>query len=183
MLKKLIVGFGLLIILIVAALAVLVFTLPTEIKVEREVIVNKPKADVFNYAKMLRNQNEWGPWFKKEATMEQHFSGTDGEPGFLVHWKGKTEEVGEGEQEIKKVVEGERLETELRFKKPFESKADSYLTTEAVSETQTKVKWGFTGEMPRPMNLMLLVIDIDEAIGKDFQQGLDSLKAILEKQS
>jgi hypothetical protein len=180
MLKKVLIALGSLVVLGIVAIGAAVAFTPTKCNVEREIVINKPKAEVFAYAKMLKNQNEWGPWFKKEPTMEQHFTGTDGTVGFISHWKG-TEISGEGEQEIKKIVEGERLETELRFTSPMESKADTYLTTEAAGENQTKVKWGFSSEMPRPFNVMLLFIDMDELIGKDFQDGLGSMKAILEK--
>lgn len=35
--------------------------------------------------------------------------------------------------------------------------------------------------MPRPLNIMCLVIDMDKEVGKDFEEGLTSLKTILEK--
>lgn len=181
MLKKIVIALGLIIVLGIVVFAGLIVMTPTECKVEREITINKPKADVFAYAKMVKNQNEWGPWFKKDPTMKQETVGTDGTVGFVTKWDSPKEDVGSGEQEIKKIVEGERMETELRFIKPFESKADSYLTTEAVSDTQTKVKWGFTTNMPRPMNLLLVFVDMDELIGKDFSDGLSSLKTILEK--
>jgi uncharacterized protein YndB with AHSA1/START domain len=165
----------------IVAIAAAVMLTPTGFKVEREVTINKPKAEVFAYLKQIKNQSVWGPWHKKEPTMKQEFRGTDGEVGFVSYWKGETQDVGEGEQEIKGIVEGERIETELRFMKPFESKADAYLITEGVSDDQTKVKWGFTGDMPRPANLMLLLMDMDKEVGKDFAEGLSSLKTILEK--
>lgn len=181
MIKKIVIAVLVLIVLLVAALAVLAYVAPTDFKVEREITINKPKADVFAYAKMLKNQNDWGPWFKKEPTMKQEFRGTDGTVGFTSAWSATSNEVGEGEQEIKRIVEGERLETELRFKRPFESRADSYLITDATGENQTKVKWGFTSSMPRPMNVMLLLVDMDKEVGKDFGEGLASLKVIMEK--
>jgi hypothetical protein len=181
MLKKILIGLGLVIVLGIGAIAAVVLMTPTGFKVEREVTINKPKSEVFAYAKMLKNQNDWGPWFKKDPTMKQELVGTDGTVGFISKWDSSNPDVGTGEQEIKKIVEGERIDTELRFLKPFESKADAYLTTESVSDTQTKVKWGFTGEMPRPMNLLLVVMDMDAAVGKDFAEGLNTLKTILEK--
>ena len=181
MIKKIIIALVVIAVLIIGALGVLAFMAPTDFKVEREVTINKPKSEVFAYAKMLKNQNDWGPWFKKEPTMKQEFRGTDGTVGFTSYWNGTKDDVGEGEQEIKRIVEGERIETELRFKRPFESKADAYLITEAAGENQTKVKWGFTGSMPRPMNIMLLVMDMDKEVGKDFGEGLSSLKVILER--
>ncbi|MEO8647560.1 MAG: SRPBCC family protein, partial [Acidobacteriota bacterium] len=136
--------------------------------------------EVFQYLKHLKNQNSWGPWYKKDPTMVHEFRGTDGSPGFVSSWNSTNDEVGEGEQEIKKITEGERIDTELRFKRPFESKSDAYLITEAAGDRQTHVRWGFTGDMPRPLNLMALVYDLDKEVGKDFESGLSTLKTTLE---
>jgi hypothetical protein len=91
------------------------------------------------------------------------------------------DEVGAGEQQIKKVEDGKRIDYELRFKRPFESRSDAYLTFDDAGPAQTKVRWGFSGSMPRPMNLILLVMDMDKEIGKDFEAGLANLKSIVEK--
>lgn len=181
MIKKILIALVVLVVIMVGAVAIASFAMPTDFKVEREVTINKPKADIYNYVKMLRNQNEWGPWYRKEPTMKQEFRGTDGTVGFVSYWKGEKEETGEGEQEIKKMVENERIETELRFKQPFESKGQAYLAMESAGDS-TKVKWTFAGAMPRPMNVMLLMIDMDKELGKDLDEGLKSLKVIMEKQ-
>ena len=44
---------------------------------------------------------------------------------------------------------------------------------------QTHVR--FDGKMNYPMNLMLLFMNMDKMIGKDFESGLKNLKTILEK--
>ena len=54
------------------------------------------------------------------------------------------------------------------------------MITETAGENQTKVKWGFSGTMPKPLNLMLLMMDMDKEVGKDFDQGLSNLKRHLE---
>ena len=180
MIKKILLTVVALIVLLVAAVVILAFTVSGDYKVEREVTINKPKAEVFSYLKNLKNQNDWGPWAKKDPAIKLDYRGTDGTPGFVSSWKSEMPDVGEGEQEIKKVSEGERVETQLRFKKPFESTSDAYMITEPVSESQTKVKWGFTGAMPKPMNLMMLFFDMDKEVGKDFDEGLSNLKKKLE---
>jgi hypothetical protein len=55
------------------------------------------------------------------------------------------------------------------------------MITEAISPNQTKVKWGFDGKMPYPMNLMLPIMNMEEMLGKDLQDGLNNLKAVLEE--
>ena len=180
MLKKILLAIVALIILGVAVIAVAAFVTPTECKVEREIIINRPKAAVFDYVKFIKNQNTWGPWAKRDPNMKQEFRGNDGYAGFVVSWQSENSEVGSGEQEIKKIVEGERIDSELRFKEPFESKSDAYMITEATGPEATKVKWGFSMSLPRPMNLMTLAIDLDKEAGKDFEEGLSHLKRILE---
>jgi hypothetical protein len=170
-----------LVLLLIVAIAALVFLTKTEYKVEREITINKPRADVFAYAKMLKNQNEWGPWVKQDPNIKLTYKGNDGEPGFISAWESNMENVGVGEQEIKKLDDGKRIDSELRFKKPFESTSDAYMTMEDAGPNATKVRWGFSGSMPRPMNLLLLVMDMDKEVGKDFEAGLLNLKTILEK--
>jgi hypothetical protein len=179
--KKVVVVVLIISLVTVGGFMILAYTSPTEYAVEREITINKSKEEVFAYLKLLKNQNEWGPWYRKDPTMKQEFRGTDGQPGFVASWKGNSE-TGEGEQEIKKITEGERIDTELRFKQPFESKAESYITTEAAGENQTKVKWGMKGETPRPWNVLLLFMNMDQMVGKEFQEGLAKLKTKMESQ-
>jgi hypothetical protein len=113
--------------------------------------------------------------------MKKSYKGTDGTVGFISRWESNKKEVGWGEQEIKKITEGERIDFELRFIKPFEATEPAYMTTEAVNENQTKVVWGFSGHMNYPMNLMLLFMDMEEMIGGDLETGLNDLKTILEQ--
>lgn len=149
--------------------------------VEEEIVINKPKSEVFEYIKHLKNQDNFSKWSSMDPNMKKSYTGTDGTVGFVSAWESNNENVGAGEQEILKITEGERIDFELRFIKPFESTQAAYMTTEAVSENQTKVKWGFSGKMSYPMNLMLLFMDFEEMIGKDFQEGLRNLKTIVEE--
>ena len=85
-----------------------------------------------------------------------------------------------GEQEIIKIVEGERIESELRFLKPFKSTSDAYIETIEVGTDRTKVIWGFSGKNVFPMSIVMLFMSMDKAVGKDFEEGLASLKQNLE---
>jgi len=73
--------------------------------------------NVFNYVKYIKNQDHWSPWKSRDPEMKQSFIGEDGTVGFVSKWKGN-KEVGTGEQEIKGIVENERIDSELRFFKP-----------------------------------------------------------------
>ncbi|MFV5700130.1 SRPBCC family protein [Flavobacterium sp. ZT3R17] len=175
--KKIVLG---LLAIIALALIVALF-LPKNYAVEREITINQPKDSVFNYIKYVKNQDNFSVWNRKDPKMIKTFSGTDGTIGFVYSWNSQDKNVGVGEQEIKKIIEGERIDFEIRFKVPFESTDNAYIITEAISPNQTKVKWGFDGKMPYPMNLMLAFMNMDKILGKDLQDGLNNLKVVLEK--
>ncbi|WP_418262740.1 SRPBCC family protein [Flavobacterium faecale] len=166
--------------LIALALVVALF-MPKDYAVEREIIINQPKDSVFNYVKYLKNQDHFSVWSKIDPEMKKTFSGTDGTVGATAGWESNNEKVGVGEQEIIKITDGQRIDMELRFKVPFEATDNAYFTTESIGANETKVKWGFNGKMPYPMNLMLPMMKMDEMLGKDLQNGLENLKVVLEK--
>lgn len=149
--------------------------------VKREIVINKPKQEVFNYIRFLKNQNNYSTWNSKDPAMKKSYKGTDGQEGFVYRWESDKDDVGIGEQEIKKITEGERIDFELRFIKPFEATEPVYMTTEAIHDNQTKVVWGFNGHMSYPANLWLLFLDMEEMIGGDLETGLKNLKTIMEK--
>jgi hypothetical protein len=175
--KKILIGlFG-----IVAIALIIALFLPKEYAVEREITINQPKDSVFNYIKYVKNQDNFSVWNQKDPNSIKKFSGTDGTVGFVYSWNSKDKNVGVGEQEIKKIIDGERIDFELRFKVPFESTGFAYMITDPISPNQTKVKWGFNGKMPYPMNLMLPFMNMEQMLGKDLQDGLNNLKVVLEK--
>ncbi len=167
---------------IIILILVLAAILPSEFGVVREVMINKPNNEVFEYTKYLKNQEEFSVWAKIDTNMTREFTGVDGTAGFISSWKSDHPDVGIGKQEILKIDEGKRIDYELRFIEPFESTSLAYMIFDALDSNKTIVKWGFEGEMPYPMNLMLLFMDMDAELGNDLQDGLDNLKVILEKQ-
>ena len=148
---------------------------------ECEILIDKPRHEVFEYVKYLKNQNDYSKWASIDKDMETYFRGTDASIGFVSGWKSKRKDVGSGEQEIKKIVDGSRIDYELRFLEPFESTEQGWMSLETVSDSSTKVKWGFRGRMNYPMNVMLIFYDFETMLADDFNTGLKNLKNIMEK--
>lgn len=164
-----------------AALILLVAAVsPKKYDVVRYVNIDTSSQFVFDYIKFLKNQDNFSVWAEMDPTTEKTFTGVDGTVGFVSAWKSNNKDVGQGEQEIKNIIPGKRVDFELRFIEPFQSTDQAYITTEAISDSETKVVWGFYGSMPYPMNLMLLFMDMDEMLGSDLATGLENLKQILE---
>lgn len=149
--------------------------------VEKSIEINQPKSEVFDYLRYLKNQDEYSTWAMKDPKMTKTYKGTDGKVGFVSAWDSKNEDVGKGEQEIIAIKEGERIDYELRFIKPFEATDNAYMITSSKTESNTTVTWGFNGEMNYPFNLFMLFMDMEEMLGPELQKGLENLKANLEE--
>ena len=167
------------VLLFLGFIIVLALAAPKKYHVERSIIIMKPLSEVFNYIKHIKNQDNWSPWKKKDPNMDQEFFGEDGTVGFIAKWNGN-KDVGEGEQEIKSIVENSRLDSELRFLKPWKSTSDAFIIVKEVSSNTTEVTWGFSGNNKVPMNIMMLFFNMEKTVGKDFNEGLESLKVVLE---
>ncbi|MBE7213813.1 SRPBCC family protein [Shewanella benthica] len=170
--------------ILVAAIIAIPFILALFVQKDYSVIssvtIDRPVAEVFDYVKHLKNQDNFSVWAQMDPTMEKTYKGVDGTVGFVSAWKSNNEEVGVGEQEIIKIDEGKRVDFELRFISPFEATEPAYMTTEALGSDKTMVSWGFHGHMNYPMNLMFLFIDFETLIENDLSQGLGNLKLLLE---
>lgn len=176
-LKKIGIGFA----AIIALLLIIPLFTKNEYSVMRETVIARPKAAVFEYIVLLKNQDNFSVWAQMDKNMKKSYKGTDGQVGFVSAWESTDDKVGAGEQEIKKVLPGERIDYELRFLKPFKATNHAFLKVEPMPGDQSKVMWGFYAKTPYPMNIMLLFFDAEKMIGKAFDDGLANLKKILEK--
>lgn len=172
--KKILIGIAAIIVLVL----VVALFMPREYSISRSVVINKPKAEVFDFVKHIKNQDSYSVWNMADPNKKQTFTGEDGTVGFKNYWNGN-DDVGEGEQEITAIKEGERLDVDIRFKRPFESNMKAYTTTETVDANSTRVTNVCYGESGWPGNIMNPMMD--GMIGKDLQQNLDNMKALLEK--
>jgi uncharacterized protein YndB with AHSA1/START domain len=178
---KIIKGVLLVIVLLIVILLVVAAFAKKEYTVSRTITINKPRQEVFDYIKLLKNQNNYSKWATMDPAMKKTFTGTDGTVGFVSAWDSDKKDVGKGEQEIKAIQDGARVDYEIRFIKPFASTCQSWMTTESEGDNQTKVTWTFHGNMSYPMNIMTVFFDMDKMIGNDLGTGLNNLKGILEK--
>lgn len=173
--KRILIGVG----IIIAIPLIIALFVRKDFAVEREVIINKPKSDVFNYVKYLKNHDNFNKWASMDPQMKKEYRGIDGTAGFVSAWDSESQDVGKGEQVIKNITEGERIDVEIRMREPFQSTDPAYMTTEAVAGGQTRVKSGYLGKMNYPTNLICPFIA--EKIGKDMETSLANLKAVLER--
>ena len=168
---------------ILAGLIVVLFILgmvaPTEYIVTREIMVNKPVKVVYDNLILLEEQQKWSVWGTRDPNMKTELRGTDGKVGAVHYWSGN-KQVGEGEQEITKLEPMRRIESELRFLKPFKSTSLGFFELTDKGEN-THVIWGFSGKNKFPISVMMLFMNMDKTAGKDFEKGLQNFKKYIEK--
>ena len=145
--------------------------------VKREIVINAPRQKVFEFLKLLKNQDKFNVWAKADPNRKWEYKGTDGTAGFIISWKGN-KDAGEGEKEIMNILEGKRIETQIRFVEPMAMVADVIMETESVSDKQTKVGLINAGKMDYPMNIFIPFAE--RQFPKDMDKSLENLKKLLE---
>ena len=163
---------------IIALLLIIALFMKREHYVKREIIINAPRQKVFDYIKLLKNQDEFNTGAMEDPDRKREFKGTDGTVGYIYAWSGN-KNAGEGEKEIKNIIEGKRIETEIRFVKPMATSASIIMETESLSDNQTKVNWSNAGTLKYPMNIFIPIAE--KKFPKDIDTSLSALKNILEK--
>ena len=175
--------FKIILLIVVSVIGILLIAalfIKKDYTVKREIVINKPKETVFAYVKQLRNHNNFNKWMLADPASKKTYAGTDGTTGFTMVWDSESRQVGKGEQQISRIEEGRGIDYQLRFKEPFEGKADASIVTASISPGQTKVTWGFNSSMQYPLNAMMIFMDIPGMLGKDLDTSLLSLKSIIE---
>ena len=163
---------------IIALLLIIAIFMKREHYVKREIIINAPLQKVFDYLKLLKNQDKFNKWAMADPDRNREFKGTDGTVGFIIAWNGD-KNVGEGEKGITNIIEGKRIETQIRFVRPMATIANVIMETESLSDDQTKVSWSNAGTLKYPINIMIPMMEKQVAKGMD--TSLLTLKKILEK--
>ena len=164
---------------IIALLLIIGLFMKKEHYVKRDVIINAPLQKVFDFLKLLKNQDQFNKWATADnANRKEEFKGTDGTVGFIYSWSGN-KSAGQGEKEIKSIVEGKRIETEIRFIKPMRVSSAAIFETEPMADNQTKVTLINTGKLNYPLNLMIPMAE--RRFPKDMDESLAALKNLLEK--
>ncbi|MES2543730.1 MAG: SRPBCC family protein [Bacteroidota bacterium] len=162
---------------VIALLLIIALFSRKDYNIQREVIINAPLLKVFDYIILLKNQDHFNKWVMVEPEMQRNFTGTDGTVGFIYGWNGK--KAGEGEQEIKTIIAGKSIATEIRFVRPFVGLANVKMSAEPLSDNQTKVTWNNASKMAYPLNALLPMVE--KMLAKDMDTSLGNLKTILEK--
>jgi len=162
----------------IVLLLLIALFIPNDYTVSVSTTINKPKQVVFDYVKLVKNQENYSIWVMQDPNVKMDYQGTDGTVGFKASWDSKDDNVGTGSQQIMAISE-DRIDVNLHFERPMKGDDKASTLLESISENQTKVTAEFYGHSPYPMNLMIF---IGKKIITDTEtKNLANLKEILEK--
>lgn len=170
-------------ILLFVAIAVIVagIYLKNEYQIVREIIIQKPKQQVFDYIKLLRNQNEYSYYNRKDPNTVKSYSGTDGQVGFIYTWSSKINSIGSGTQTISQITEGDSITCAIQFTKPLPLQSVALIALTEINENETKVTRTFSSIYKFPLNVVIYFVNLEKLIGNDVASSLVTLKDNLEQ--
>jgi hypothetical protein len=150
---------------IIALFLIIALFTKKEFRLEKHILINKPKQVVFNDARLLKNQENYSVWVMKDPNIKIVYGGMDGKIGATSAWESNDKNVGIGAQEIIELVDGISMKTEIRFKKPFVATNYALTTVTDAGNGQTKISTAFSGKPKFSMHVMNLMME--KMVGKD----------------
>lgn len=165
-------------VVIVAVLAVVVATRPSEFRVQRTTTISAPAPVVFAQVNDFRKWEAWSPYVKRDPAMKKTFEGTPAGVGAIYTWSGNNE-VGEGRTTIIESRPSELIRVKLEFVRPFAATSIAEFTFKPEGE-RTAVTWSLRGHNNFIAKAMGLVVNMDRMIGGDFETGLAQMKSAAE---
>lgn len=162
----------------VVLLSLVAFLLPKTSHVERSIRIKSSAAELFKEVNNLRNFVIWSPWSEKDPNMEQIFTGPEEGKGAVYQWNGNRE-VRQGEILILESTPNEFVKWDLKF---GHSKltTTTYFKLEEI-ENEVIITWGFDAELGNNPTSRYMGLMMKSFIGKDYEKGLNNLKAKMEQ--
>ncbi len=151
---------------------------PDDFKVTRTATIAAPPEKVFSHVNNLRQWEDWSPWAKLDPNAKNTFAGPDAGVGATMSWAGNNK-VGEGKMTITENVASTLICFRLEFLRPFKATNTAEFTF-TQQGNQTLVTWSMSGKNNVMSKVFGLIINCDKMVGKDFEKGLASLKAVAE---
>lgn len=167
------------IVLLLAAFLLYVATLPDHFRVERSLTFQAGAEQIFPLINDFHEWEAWSPWEKADPAVQRTYSGAESGKGAIYAWKGN-KQLGEGKMEILDTQPFNYLRLQINFYKPFAAQNTIEFRLEE-KDGSTVVSHAMYGPSNFMSKLMSLFFSMDKMVGGKFDEGLHSLKNIVEK--
>jgi carbon monoxide dehydrogenase subunit G len=174
MLKKI----AIVLVVLIAAILGFAATKPDTFSVARTTTIKAPPEKIVPLIADFHRWPSWSPFEKLDPKMNRTLSGATAGPGAIYAWSGNSQ-AGEGRMEVIDASPS-KVTIKLDFTKPFASNNIAEFTLVPHGET-TDVTWSMRGPQLFVGKVMSVFMSMDKMVGKEFETGLTSLKAIAER--
>lgn len=153
------------------------YLLSSKFAVMRSVHIAAAPDKIYALVAEPRNWNQWAPWNRRDPAMQISYSGPPSGQG--AQWTWKSASQGDGRMMFTAVVPGEYVAYEL-YLPDFgtTSGGDFFIKPDGKF---TRVTWSMSGDMGSNPIYHWFALLSDRMLGKDFDEGLNSLKELAEK--
>ncbi|PWJ51815.1 Polyketide cyclase / dehydrase and lipid transport [Quadrisphaera granulorum] len=151
--------------------------------VERQVLVAAPPERIFAEIADLRRWQGWSPWEGLDPALDRTYSGPGSGEGAAYAWSGNRK-AGKGSMRVARAEAPRVVSIDIAFEKPFPNTSTSTFTLTPEDDDggapATRVTWTMVGPRPLVMRLLGPALSMDKIVGKDFERGLQQLRAVSE---
>lgn len=172
-----------LVVIAVLIIALLLFAAskPDTFSVERSITIQATPEKIFPLINNFHAWQTWSPWERMDPDIQRSHSGAAEGKASVYAWEGNNK-VGKGQMEIVESSPPSRILIQLDFISPFKAHNSAEFTL-TPHNNKTRVQWVMRGPNNFVAKIMQVFVSMDSMVGKDFESGLNHLKAIAEHQA
>ncbi|ESQ85745.1 hypothetical protein AEAC466_00810 [Asticcacaulis sp. AC466] len=172
---------AMIVILVLAALVtflIVVVAKPNNFRLQRSATIKAAPDAIYAHIADFHRWRDWSPWEQLDPNMTRSYSGANEGIGAVYDWQSHGK-AGHGRMTIREAAPGQRLLINLDFIKPFPATNTAEFLLQPQGDA-TVVTWAMFGPSPFMSKLMGTLMNMDDLVGKDFEQGLTNLKRVSE---
>ena len=154
---------------------------PDKFVVTRTGSLSAPASAIFPHVNNLHNWEAWSPWAKLDPNAKNSFEGPEAGVAAKMSWSGNNK-VGVGSMTITESQPDELIRFQLDFQKPMQATNTAEFTFKPDGD-QTLVSWRMSGTNNFMGKVINVFMNCEKMVGSQFEQGLASLKILVETKS
>src|SRR5687768_8227147 len=163
---------------VVVLLFVVISMRPSDFRVSRSATMAAPQSAVFAQVNDFHKWEAWSPWAKLDPDAKTSFEGPSSGTGAIFRWDGD-KNVGQGSMTITESRPHDLIPIKLDFLRPFVGTNDVTFNSKPKGD-RTAVTWNMAGKNNFLSKAISLVFDCEKMSGGMFEQGLASMKSVVE---
>jgi hypothetical protein len=168
-------GLAVLVVVLIAVIA----TRPADFRITRSATMRGPASAAFAQVNDFHNWEAWSPFVKYDPNAKLTYEGPNSGVGARYSWDGNNK-AGAGVSTITESHPNELVRMRLEFLRPFKATNIAEFTFQPQGD-QTAVTWSMSGKNNFMAKAFHMIVNCDNMIGKEFDEGLANMKRLVEQ--